>query len=123
MMRTKTDGNMLSLLYKPLCIAFLLFGLFGLIRLRSTVLTLNYDIRTLEEKKMDSLKNTKMLLAERAKIMSIAQLDASLGGNVKGAIKYAANGYIFPDRAKVVHIKRNKGPVPYNASLEMRSKN
>lgn len=120
MMHTKTNGNMLSLFHKPLCIAFLLFGLFGLIWLRSSIVTAAYDLRNIEEKKMEALKDRKALLADRAKLMSIGKIDA-LFQDARGEGKYAS-GYIFPDRVRVIHIKRNRGPEPYRASLEIVSK-
>lgn len=123
MMRTKINYNMLSLLHKPLCIAFLLFGLFGLVWLRSSIVTVAYELRNLEEEKMDTLKDMKMLLAERAKLMSLEKIDASFRGNIQGDSVYANSGYVFPDRVRVVHIKRNKRPEPFKASLELKSKN
>ncbi len=117
MMRTKMDCNMLSLLGKPLCVALLLIGLFGLIWLRSSVTTVAYDLRTLEDKKMDALKETKILLADRAKLMSIEKLDASFRANTQDNGKFA--DYVFPDRTKVVHIARSRGPETYRASLDV----
>jgi len=121
MMRTHGRSNVLSLFYKPLFIVFLLVGLFGLIWLRSSVVAIHYDIRSLEEKKMESLKEMKILLAERAKAMSLEKLDVSFRGDIRGEKQYAG-GYIFPDRVKVIHIKRNRGPVPYRASLTLQDR-
>lgn len=121
MMRTKTNSNVVSLIYKPLFIAFLLFGLFGLVRLRSSVVTVAYEIRNLEEKKTETLKDMKMLLAERAKLMSLGKIDASFRSGFKGDSVYANSGYVFPDRIRVVHIKRNKGAEPFRASLEIKN--
>jgi hypothetical protein len=120
MMHTKTNGNMLSLFHKPLCIACLLFGLFGLIWLRSSVVAVAYDLRNIEEKKMEVLKDRKALLADRARIMSLGKIDVSFR-DAQGEGKYAS-AYIFPDRVRVIHIKRNKGPEPYRASIEIGSK-
>jgi hypothetical protein len=121
MMRTKTNSNMLSLLGKPLCVALLLIGLFGLIWLRSSVTTVAYDLRTLEDKKMDALKETKILLANRAKLMSLEKLDVSFKTNTHGEATFA--DYVFPDRTRVVHITRSRGPETYKASLDVGSRN
>jgi hypothetical protein len=121
MMRTKTNTNMLSLLYKPLCIAFLLFGLFGLIWLRSSVTTVAYDLRNLQEKKDDALRNEKILLAERAKLMSLEKLDVSFRTKVQAESRYA--DYVFPDRTKVIHITESRGPRVYQASFNGGSRN
>jgi hypothetical protein len=79
-----------------------------------------YEIRNLEEKKMEVLKNTKMLRAERARIMSLEKIYDSFQPKVQRDNVYASNEYVFPDRIKVVHMKRNKNPEPYRASLELR---
>jgi hypothetical protein len=121
MMRTKTNSNMVSLVYKPLCIAFLLFGLFGLIWLRSSVTTVAYDLRNLEEKKGDALKDEKILLAERARLMSLEKLDVSFRTNSGDEGKYS--DYVFPDRTKVVHIAGGRAPQLYQASFNTRSRN
>ena len=123
MMHAKTDGYMLSLFYKPLCAVLLLLSLFGLIWLRSSTVTISYDLRNLEEKKAEAIKDTKMLLAERAKLMSLGKIDASFRDNLQGENKLVAGGYVFPDRVRVIHIKTNKGPEPYKASLEIRDQN
>jgi hypothetical protein len=120
-MRTKTNTNMLSLLHKPLCIAFLLFGLFGLIWLRSSVTTVAYDLRNLEEKKNEALRNEKILLAERAKLMSLEKLDVSYRTNAHDEGGYA--DYVFPDRTRVIHVTENRGPQVYQASFSAGSRN
>ncbi len=119
MIGTKTDGNMLSLLYKPLCVVILLLGLFGLIWLRSSVVTIAYDLRNLEEKKMDSLKERNILLAERAKLMSIEKIEASFHGGVNEGVRLASGENMFSNRVRVIHIKRNHAPAPYRASLRV----
>ncbi|MEW6108671.1 MAG: hypothetical protein AB1632_05790 [Nitrospirota bacterium] len=123
MMRTKTCNNMLSFICKPLCVAFLLFSLFGIVWLRSGVVTAAYELRNLEEKKMDALKDMKMLLAERAKLMSLEKINASFQGNNRGNSSYAGGGYVFPDRVRVAHIKSGKNAETYKASFDLNRKN
>ncbi len=122
MICAKTGGNMLSLLYKPLCVVILLLGLFGLVWLRSGVVTTAYDLRNLEEKKMESLKETKLLLAERAKLMSLEKIDASFRGSMKGEARLATAENMFSNRVRVIHIKRNSVPGLYRASLQVRDR-
>jgi hypothetical protein len=121
MMRTKTNTNMVSLFYKPLCMAFLLFGLFGLIWLRSSVTTVAYDLRNLEEKKDEALKSEKILLAERAKLMSLEKLDVSFRTKPRDEGRYA--DYVFPDRTRVIHITGGRAPQLYRASFDTGSRN
>jgi len=114
----------LSIIYKPVCIIVLLFGLFGLVWLRSSVVSIAYDLRTLEEKKMASQKETKMLLAGRSKVISLASIGSALQvrgqGQDKGDYKQVSSGYVFPDRVKVIHVKRHRGPETYKASFEIK---
>ena len=110
---------MLSLLYRPLCVVLLLLGLFGLIRLRSNVVAINYDIRNLEEKKTEAIKNMKLLLAERSKYASLEKVAASFEDDVRsGEVSNAAGNNLFGNRVRVIHIKKNKGLQPYRASLD-----
>ncbi len=122
MIGSKTDANMLSLLYKPLCAVILLLGLFGLIWLRSSVVAIAYDLRNLEENKMGSLNDRNILLAERAKLMSIEKIDASFRGSTQGNAGLAAGENMFSNRVRVIHIKRNAVPGPYRASLTVKNK-
>ena len=123
MMCPRTESAILSFMYKPLCIILLVLSLFGLIWLRSQVVTATYEIRTLEENKMDSLKDMKLLLAERAELMSLENIEASFLENDRGESVFARSGYVFPDRIKVIHIKRGKRSEQYRASLELRTQN
>ncbi len=122
MIGSKTDANMLSLLYKPLCVVILLLGLFGLIWLRSSVVAIAYDLRNLEENKMGSLNDRNILLAERAKLMSIEKIDASFRGSTQGNARLVAGENMFSNRVRVIHIKRNPMPGPYRASLTVKNK-
>lgn len=103
--------NMLSFIVKPLFIALLLFGIFSIVWLRSGVVTMEYSIGDLEKKKMLVLKDRKMLMAERASLLSIQKVENTAMGNF---------GLVFPDRAKVIHVKKQRGPVPYMASASGR---
>ena len=117
----RSHNDFLSFLYKPLCIAIMLLGLFGMVRLRSGVVSISYDLRNLEEKKMESLKEMKMLLADRSKVISLANIGSSFQGRNNGDYKRVSSEYVFPDRVKVIHIKkRNTGPETYKASLEIK---
>lgn len=123
MMRGRTDRSMLSFFYTPLCILLLIFCLFELIWLRSGLVTVAYDVRTLEEKRMEALKETKTLLAARANLMSLEKLEGSFRKNGQDEKTYASGGYVFPDRLKVVYIKKGRGAEPLKAALEMGSRN
>jgi len=109
MIYTGNRRNVVSFIIKPLLIALLLFSLFGLVWLRSHVVTLEYNLSDLEKKKIECLKERKTLLAEKANILSFGKVETSLRRNY---------GFVFPERVRVIHVKRQKEPLPYKASLD-----
>lgn len=119
-MMRRTNNDFLSWIYKPLCIVILLVGLFGMVWLRSGVVSISYDLRNLEQKKMEALKDMKMLLADRSKVISLANIDKSLQRQDSGDYRHVSSGYVFPDRVKVIHVKKHTGPETYKASLEIK---
>jgi len=119
-MMRRANNDVWSFIYKPLCVIILLFGLFGLVWLRSSVVSISYDLHSLEEKKLAAIRDTKMLLADRARLISLANIDVTFQGKVKGDYKPVSGEYVFPDRVKVIHVKKHKGPETYKASLEIK---
>ena len=123
-MMHRSNNDFLEFMYKPFCIIILLFGLFGMVWLRAGVVSISYDLRNLEEKKMEALKDMKMLLADRSKVISLANISSTLQsrgqGQDNGDYKRVSSGYVFPDRVKVIHVKKRTGPETYKASLEIK---
>jgi 5-bromo-4-chloroindolyl phosphate hydrolysis protein len=105
----KGSGRIIfTFIIKPLFFVLLLIGVFGLVYLRSSVMTLEYKLGELEKTKMDYLRERKMLLAEKTSMVSfkkIASLDET-------------QGFVFPDRIRVIHVKKQGGSLPYKATLE-----
>jgi hypothetical protein len=56
----------------------------------------------------------KSLLAERSKLMALSNIDHT--GRSQAERKLVSGGYVFPDRVKVVHVTRSKGPEAFRAS-------
>ncbi|NWF51473.1 MAG: hypothetical protein HXY47_00110 [Nitrospirae bacterium] len=112
MIRIYGRRNILSFLLKPLCIAILIFAHFGLVWLKSNVISLEYDISNLEKIKEECLKERKILFAEKANLQSFETINSSVSGDY---------GFVFPNRIKVIHVKRQKGPLPYKVSLERKN--
>jgi hypothetical protein len=100
---------MTSFIFRPLCIALLLVGQFGLVWLKSHVLNVEYNIGILEKIKTDHIKERRLLLAEKAGLQSLERLEAAAMEN---------SSFIFPDRVKVIHVKKQRGSLPRKASLE-----
>jgi hypothetical protein len=93
---------------KPLFGVFLLGAIFGIVWLRSSILTMEYTISELENKKMERLREAQMLLAERAALLSMQKVE-------KTAVRTL--GLVFPDRTRIVHVK-STAQGPLRASFE-----
>jgi hypothetical protein len=109
-MRRTRKSSVLSLVYRPLCIAFLLFSVFGLVWLRSSVTSAAYALRELEDKRTREIKEMKTLLAERAGLMALSTLEYPEQAGSRTERKLVSGGFAFPDRLKVIHVQRSKGP-------------
>lgn len=96
---------MVSYLGIPFLWVLLFLSVFGLVWLRSSIVSLEYHIGEMEMKKAEVLKEKKALAAELAAMISIEQVE-----NRKADL-------VFPDRQKVVYVKRDDGGIPYAASL------
>lgn len=95
---------------KPFFIAFLLCGIFSVVWLRSSIISMEYTISELENNKLDRLREAKMMMAEKASLLSMQKVE-------KTAVR--AFGLVFPDRTRVVYVKERESG-PYRASLETR---
>ncbi len=104
--------SMLSYIIKPLFIIVLLCGLFGIVWLRSNFISMEYTISELENKKADRLREAKMLMAEKASLMSMHKVEKTAVRNI---------GLVFPDRKKVVYVKESN-PEPQTVSLATSSR-
>ena len=107
----KCGMNILSCIIKPVLIVLLVFGVFSLVYLRSGFVKLEYSIGDLEKKKMEYLRERKILLAEKSSLLSFEKLEAAYNEN---------EGFILPDRVKVIHLSKEKRYLPYKTSLEKR---
>lgn len=114
MIHINRKRNIFVFLIKPLCIALLLLSNFGLIWLKSNVISLEYDISNLEKKKEECLKEKKVLFAEKANLQSFETINSSLSEDY---------GFVFPNRVKVIHVKRQNVPIPYSVSMERKNEN
>jgi len=121
-MRRSKKNSMFSWAYKPLCFAVVLFSVFSLVWLRSSVTTAAYSIRDLEDRRTAALKEMKTLMAERSKLMALSNIDIRSQGQTQVEKKLVSNGYVFPDRVKVIHVSRTKGPEAQKASYKEEKK-
>ena len=95
----KKGRSVLSYCIGPFCVTLILCGIFGIVWLRSNFTTLEYHISKLEYRKIEDLRETKMLMGRKASLLSLHRPDKA------GTVRL---GMVFPDRAKVVYVKENK---------------
>jgi len=100
-------------LLKPLSIMLLLFSIFGTVWLRSGIVSLEYRLSRLENKKKELMRDTKVLLAERANLLSVERFEK---------VAMDGTGFTFPDRVKVVFVKKANEQEPRKAALLTRGK-
>lgn len=106
--------NIFFFLIKPLCIVLLLFLNFGLIWLKSNVISLEYNISNLEKRKEECLRERKLLFAEKANLQSFETVNSSFSEDY---------GFVFPNRVRVIHVKRKSVPLPYSVSMKRNDEN
>ncbi|MGD8352372.1 MAG: hypothetical protein PVG55_05205 [Nitrospirota bacterium] len=101
----RRSRSVFSRLAVPLLVVSLFAGIFGMVWLRSQITSMEYRMGILEREKVEALREEKALYAEMSSLLSIEQV--------------ARNGMSleFPDRQRVIYVKRDKGGVPYTASL------
>ena len=105
------QSGIISFLLVPLSVALILFGIFSIVWLRSSVRTAEYSIAALDHRRMEILRDRKTLMAEKAGLLSIQSVKS------KGSGKLAL---VFPDRIKVVYVKKDGKNTPFNVSFEGR---
>lgn len=115
-MRRTKKSSIISLICKPLCMILFLFCLFGMVWLRSGVTSTAYTVRELEDKRTVEIKEMKSLLAERSRLMALANVEFPQRDSAQRGRKLVSGGYVFPDRVKVIHVQRTKGPEVYRAA-------
>lgn len=93
---------------KPLAVTAVLFSVFATVWLRSSVVSLEYKLSSLEKKKMGLMREAKTLLAERAGLLSVERFEN---------VAMSGQGFTFPDRLKVVFVEKAGGNEPRKASL------
>ena len=98
---------------KPVSLLMLLFMIFGIVWLRSSVVSLEYSLSNLEKKKSELMREKKVLAAEQANLLYIGRLQ-SIASN--GA------GFEFPDRVRVVYVRASGKSDIYKASLTVGDK-
>jgi hypothetical protein len=97
-------------LLKPFSVMLILFLTFAIVWVRSSYVSLEYNIRDLEKKKAELMRSGKLIAAEKTSLISAERFG-----------KIAAEGFTFPDRIRVVHVKSIKDGDSYKASFKEHS--
>ncbi len=98
--------NKVIFILKTFSIILLLVSVFTIVWLRSSFVSIEYSISSLEKKKTSLMRDRKALAAERASLLSVERFE-----------KVAGSGFSFPNRVKVVYVKKEKDKEPYRASF------
>lgn len=98
-----------KLVVTPFLIALLLISVFALVFVRSQIVKLEYRLGELEKKKTLCLRERKVLFAEKTSQLSFARLEAS---------SQSQDGFVLPDRLKVVQIGKHTRSMPSHASFK-----
>ncbi len=99
--------SVLLYLIKPFFVLVVLFGIFGIIWLRSSIISMEYSISELENKRMDKLRQAKELMAEEASLLSTQKVERTAVRDL---------GLVLADRTRVVYVRSEKSG-PSRASL------
>lgn len=102
-------SGIFSFFLVPLSVALILFGIFSIVWLRSSVRTAEYSIAALDHRRMEILRDRKTLMAEKAGLLSIQSVKSKSSGKL---------ALVFPDRIKVVYVKKDGKNTPFKASFE-----
>jgi cell division protein FtsL len=96
-------------LIRILLIFLTVVSIFAILWIRSNVITIEYRLSQLEEKKKYLIKEQKVLIAEKSSLTSIAKIEQSGLAELQ-----------FPDRNKVVYVTKNIEPSINKVSFSRR---
>lgn len=100
--------SMLLYIIKPLFVIFILCSIFATIWLKSSLVTIEYQISSLENKKMEKQREMRLLVAERAEHLSFQKIK----------LITAKEGLSRADRTRVLIVKRSTDA--YRASYDLK---
>jgi hypothetical protein len=92
---------------KVISILLIVMSVFSIVWLRASVTSLEYKLSSLEKSKTEALRDQKSMVAQKAKLMSLARVEKN---------DLAGFGFSFPERTRVVYVKAADFKGPYKAS-------
>jgi hypothetical protein len=104
-MRHKRESALVWL-FKRMLVLLVILSVFAVVWLRSGVVSLEYSLSSLQKEKAGLMKENKLLAADRANLMSFERFE-----------KTADEGFVVPDRMKVVYVRKADDKTPRTVAL------
>jgi hypothetical protein len=104
----RNKGRAVGIL-KVMFLATVLVLTFVAVWLRSGIVTLEYRLSDLDNKKKIVMRDGKLLAAEKARLSTMARFDGLAG-----------QGFVVPDRVQVVYVKQANPTDAYKASFPVK---
>ncbi|UCG79195.1 MAG: cell division protein FtsL [Nitrospirota bacterium] len=104
----KINGNPLFGALKLMLVPMIIISVFILVWLKSEITSIEYRISQYESERMNLLKKRKELIVKRSDSLSVKNIEA---------IAMDKLGLTFPDRKKVIYVKRGEEPYNFKAGL------
>ena len=92
---------------KALSVILLVISVFTVVWMRAGVTSLEYRLSTLEQMKMEAMRDQKTLVAQKASLMALTRVEK---------MDLSGLGFSFPERKRVVYVKGTDIKGPYKAS-------
>jgi len=89
-------------------IPMIILSIFALVWLKAEITSLEYRISRYEKERLDLLRRKKELIVKRSELLSIENIEH---------IAMNRLGLTFPDRKKVIYVKRGGGTFNYRAGF------
>ena len=108
-MRNRQGKNSLWGIVRLLMLPAMIVAVFMLVWLKSEITSLEYRTSEHERERLDLLKEKKELIVRRSDILSIKNIEYMAMNKF---------GLTFPDRKKVIYVKRGESPFNVRAGLD-----
>jgi hypothetical protein len=107
-MRKRQMRSPIRSVVRIMIIPMIIISVFMLVWLKSEITSIEYRISGYETEKMDLLKKKKELIVLRSDALSVKNIEHVAMNRL---------GLTFPDRKKVIYVKRGENPYNFRAGL------
>ncbi|GBE31474.1 MAG TPA: hypothetical protein ENG80_02045, partial [Nitrospirae bacterium] len=109
-MRRRKDNNLFWSFVRFSIVPVIIIFVFMLVWLKSEVTSLEYRISEHEKERMDLLEQKKELIVKRSDLLSVKNIEY---------VAMKKLGLTFPDRKRVIYVKRGDMPHNFKAGLDL----